>query len=514
MSPRSTRSGALSKLVATTAATVVAACALAACGTSDDAAATKTSLSIALPGAIESIDPSKANATRTTVVAVASLYSTLVQYDAKGGLVGDLAESWEQTAPDTWKFRLRPGITFSDGSAFTAEDVVFSVERIRDPATASILASKFSDLVSVTAEGDDVVAFTTKGPKVNLPAELRSVFVLDSEWAKTHDPAKEANGTGPFTLAAYNPQAATELKARPDYHGTAAGFQNVTLTVLTDEATRMSALQTGDVDVVFGLEPKSIEHLRSDDSLDVGATPSTRTIFVQFDATKAPFDDLRVRQALNYAVDKKAIADSILLGTVEPSPGQLFNDLYPSYSPALSAFPYDPDKARALLSEAGYPNGFTTEFLTSNGSQLADVSISQAVAAQLAEVGVTATLAPTPYVQYLERTNAGRNPGGLTYRSYGGGSSDPSGQLRAFLPGAVSSYWTNDEFAAAVKEGLAAPTPEAQAASYRRAFEIMNADASSLFLFPSPQTYAISKAVKAELRTDEWVFPNTFTPAT
>ena len=345
------------------------------------------------------------------------VYERLVKRDRQLVIVPALATSWQQTSPLVWRFKLRAGVKFHDGSTLSADDVVFSMQRAQLPSSNfNVYAVALGTPVVVDAS---TVEFRLARVNPVFLQHLESIFVMNKAWCeqnKVQRPidmkAKEesfasfnANGTGPFMLTARQPNARTTFKRHTAWWGEAAGqrsgnVQDVVFNPIANDATRLAALVSGELDFVLDPAPRDVPRLRNTAGVKVIEGPENRIIFIGMDQqrdelvygsvkTKNPFKDIRVRQALYHAIDIQTIKTKLMNGLSLPTgsimPSQLgqFND--PQYEARL---PYDVAKARALMAEAGYADGFDVTLDCPNNRYINDEEICIALAAMWSQIKV------------------------------------------------------------------------------------------------------------------------------
>jgi peptide/nickel transport system substrate-binding protein len=374
-----------------------------------------------------SMDPHSLNESLQLNV-TGNMFEPLVGRGKKLELVPLLATSWKQTSPTVWRFTLRQGVKFHDGTPFTADDVLFSYERSK--AEGSDMKTKIASVKEVKKIDDHTVDFVTNDPFPILPDTITTWYMMSKVWCeKNNSPTPvdvrkgkenaatlKANGTGPYMLKSREPGVRTVLVTNPDYWGGKVEG-NVTEAVFTpigNAATRVAALVSGDIDMMEPVPLQDIDKLKADPNLKVLQGPELRTIFLGMDQSrdellysnvkgKNPFKDKRVRQAFYQAIDEAAIAKTIMRGAATPSglmiaPGirGFASDLYPR-------LPYDPVVAKKLLADAGYPNGFIVSMNCPNDRYVNDASICQAISAMLAKIGVKVNLNAETKVTYFPK---------------------------------------------------------------------------------------------------------------
>jgi peptide/nickel transport system substrate-binding protein len=347
------------------------------------------------------------------------IYEPLIIRDNQGKPLPALATSWTITSdPLVWEFKLRPGVKFHDGSAFTADDVVFSYQRAMQPT--SDMKSLLGSVDTITKVDDTTVRIKTKGPNPLLPANLTDLFIMSKAWAEKNNATKvqdfknkeenfavrNANGTGPFVLVSREPDIKTVMKRNDNYWGKAETPIEITELVYTPikaDATRVAALLSGEVDFVQDLPVQDIQKLQQDKKLAVNIGPENRSIFLGMNVGdkelktsdvkgKNPFADKRVRQAINMTVNRQAIQRVVMRGQSIPT-GIIAPPGVNGWTKELDVIPAnDAAKAKALLKEAGFENGFSITMHCPNDRYVNDEAICQAVVGQLAPIGIKVNL--------------------------------------------------------------------------------------------------------------------------
>ena len=357
-----------------------------------------------------------------------NVYEGLVRRGKDMSVEPSLATSWEPIgAGEGWRFTLREGVTFQDGAAFNADDVIFSYERAS--SEAADVRSWFAVVSDVKKVDDYTVEIYTTAPNPIFPDSIANWMMMDSGWAEANGaalPDKEngnyatlnANGTGPFQVTSRQPDLETVLEPHAGWWGEVEhNITKATLTPIGNPATALAALLSGDVDFINPVPIQDVARLAGNPDVKVIQGIEARVIMLGFpheadglkysDETSAnPFADVKVRQAVGHAVNVPAILQTIMRGNAEEV-SQLVSPAMRGYSAALAARPdYDPEKAKALLAEAGYADGFSFGLKCPNNRYLNDEAVCQAVTTMLAQVGITAKLDAMPVSNYWPELRA------------------------------------------------------------------------------------------------------------
>lgn len=387
-------------------------------------------LRFAFQGDANSMDPYNLNET-FTLGFLGNIYEGLIRRNANLEIEPALAESWEIIEPTRWRFHLRKGVKFHDGTPFTADDVLFSADRVR--ADGSDLKTRLSADTKVVKVDDYTVDFITPKPNPILIAEWETFYIMSKKWAEEHGAVKpqqatgneenyatrHANGTGPFKLVSREIDVKTVLEANPDWWGNATKKTNVTrveFRPISQDATRVAALLSGELDMAYPIPVQDQKRVNANPGTKVVVGPELRTIFLGMDEYrdellysnvkgKNPFKDKRVRQAFYQAINIEAIKKKVMRGLSNPSAMMVAPGIN-GWSDKYKRLPYDPKKAKALLAEAGYPNGFEVGMDCPNDRYVNDEAICQAVVSMLAKVGVKVNLLAQPKAKYFKKVLA------------------------------------------------------------------------------------------------------------
>jgi peptide/nickel transport system substrate-binding protein len=323
-------------------------------------------------------------------------FEGLVKPDESGRPVPVLAESWKIVNDTTWQFTLRRGVTFSDGEPFTAEVVKWNITRAQDPKN-SVYAARVNMITAVEVVNDHIVVIKTREPFASLLGNLMPILMMPPKYFQKVGQQGFATapvGTGPYRVVAFTPDSVIRMGRNDAYWGTKPAPAAVMFRMLPEEATRVAALQAGEVDVAYHVPPESVDQLRAAGVNVFPVQVGQALIFVlaQPKTTIEPLKNKLVRQAINYAVDKDTIITALTKGMARKLEGQLVGPDGFGYTDKVKAYPYDPAKAKALLKEAGYPNGFKVKMSGTNGRYPEDKEVSQAVAQYLRQVGIDVEL--------------------------------------------------------------------------------------------------------------------------
>ena len=388
-------------LVAASAAMIVAAGLLPA-----PAFAARTDLTVGMVLEPPNLDPTAGAAAAIDEVVYANVFEGLTRIGPDGTVLPALAESWEVSDDGlTYTFTLHPDVTFHDGTPFDAQDVVFSLDRARADDSTNAQKGLFAPIASVEAVDPATVKITLKEPTGNFPFSLAwgdAVMVGEESAA---DIATKPVGTGPFRFVSWNKGDSVVLEKNPDYWGEAAQLDRATFKFIGDPTAAFAAMMAGDVDAFPNFPaPESLDQFRADPRFAVVIGTTEGETILAMNNARAPFDDLRVRQALSLAIDRKAIIDGAMFGNGTPI-GSHFAPHNPAYVDLTGLYAHDPAKARELLMETGHPDGFKATLKLPPPSYARRSG--EIIAAQLKAVGVDVEIIPLEWAQWLEQVFKG-----------------------------------------------------------------------------------------------------------
>jgi peptide/nickel transport system substrate-binding protein len=393
--------------------------------------ASSQTLRYANQGDLKSLDPYTLKET-TTIAHHAHIYEGLVTRDKDLKLAPALAESWETPEPTRWRFHLRHNVKFHNGDPFTADDVLFSADRIR--AKGSNFLSNVPGDAKFVKVDDYTVDVVLPAPNPILISQWDGWYIMDKKWCEENNSAAPTpasattpsyaslheNGTGPFMIESHQPGVKTVFKAFPGWwRKPEHNLKEIIFTPIGSDATRVAALLSGEVDVIEPVPIQDIQRVNASGNAKVMTGPELRTIFIGMDEArdellfssvkgKNPFKDIRVREAFYKAIDDEAIKSRVMRGLSTPSALMIAPQLF-SLSKDFTRAKYDPDGAKKLLAEAGYPDGFEVTMDCPNDRYVNDAAICQAVVGMLARIGIKVDLLAQPKALYFAKV---LKPGG------------------------------------------------------------------------------------------------------
>jgi peptide/nickel transport system substrate-binding protein len=467
-------------------------------------------LRIAMAGETTSADPHQYGLTPNTTLR-AHIFNALTENAPDLSVVPGLATRWERESDTSWIFHLRPGVTFHDGSPFTAEDVVASFCRVRN--NEGEVTQSFSRYVRnferVETPDAMTVRIVTSHPAPLLPSDLTNLAIIprrlvpagkldfqanqqcgvQGAWPTAQDfnEGRAAIGTGPYRLVSYTRGGLIELARYDAYWGEKPHWATLRLTPVTAAGPRLAGLLAGDHDLIEAPNTADLVRLRQNPAVHVSAAPTTRLIFLQFDAARSPspfvqggtgpnpLQDARVRQALSLAIDRKALASRVMDDVAVPA-AQFLPDGMAGTIPGLPVLPYDPARARALLAEAGFPQGFSLTFHATNNRYVNDARLAQAIAQYWQRVGVRVELETVPSAAFF--TRRARKEFSVAMGGWSADAAETLLFLQLWLASpdpsrgfGSSNYggWSDPDFDRAVREAASTMDPAARASLLQQA---------------------------------------------
>ncbi|MBM6594281.1 ABC transporter substrate-binding protein [Microvirga pudoricolor] len=452
--------------------------------------AAKTSLVVGMPIEPPGLDPTVAAPVAIREVTWVNLYEGLVRLDRTGKVQPLLAKSWE-VAPDglTYTFKLQDGVKFHDGSTFDSADVKFAFDRARDPKSTNAQKQIFAPIASIETPDPSTVVIKLKETSGNFLYYLSwgDAVIVAPETAENN----KANpvGTGPFKFKSWTRGDRVELVRNPDYwQKDKTKLETVTFRFINDAQAQVAALRAGDVDAFPNLgAPELFAEFQKDARFKAVAGNTEGETVAGLNSAKKPFDDPRVRKALMHAVDRKALVDGAYSGFGRPI-GSFFSPNHPAFVDLTSVVPYDPEKAKALLAEAGASN----LSITIKTPQMAYASRSaELLSAMLAEVGVDLKIIPTEFpAKWIEEVFKNKDYD-VTIVSH----TEPL-DIDIFARDTYYFNYKNDKFKAAISDAAKTTDEKARFAKYAEAQKILAEDVPALFLFQLPKLGVWNAKVK------------------
>ena len=505
------------------------------------AAKAPTTLKIALQGGLNSLDPYTLNES-VTLGTLANVMEGLIKRGKDLKIMPGLAERWEVLTPTQWRFYLRKGVTFHDGSPFTADDVVFSAVRARGPG--SQLKTRFPADAKVEKIDDYTVDFVLASPNPILIAEWETWFIVSKSWSEANGArtvqsasasglspfALKANGTGPFMVRSHEPGVRTVFRPNSHWWGEAEhNLDGVVLQTISADSTRVAALLSGDIDLIDPVPVQDMARIQNNARTTVITGPELRTMFLNMDQMreqlehssvkgKNPFKDVRVRRAFYQAINVETIKSKVMRGMATPS-ALMISPLLFSGADTFKRWPFDVAAAKHLLADAGYADGFELVMDCPNDRYINDEEICQAVSAMLGRIGVKVALNALPKSQYFEKVSAPAYGSSFNLLGWTPGSLDSWNVLINLVicrdakgKGGTFNFggYCNPEVDALTRKILVEQDTAQRDKLIAQAFRLLHEDVGMIPLHQQALAWGVSKGVHLTQRADghirfQWV---------
>ncbi|RDC71218.1 hypothetical protein DLJ49_15390 [Rhodovulum sp. 12E13] len=469
---------------------------------STTSALAQSEITVAQSSDIRTLDPS-VDTSPISLNVFQNVYSALTQIAADGGVEPELATGWTSNDDSTeWTFTLREGVTFHDGTPLTAEDVVWTYEKIMADEGSPVRAY-LSRVDTVEATGDYEVTFTLSAPFAPWPRQLTLVSILPSDTyqergaeAFNTDPV----GSGPFRIVSWDKDEAVTMEAFDDYWGGRPAIDRVIWRPVPSDSARAAGLLSGELDVVPLLPPALVERIAAADGVEVKTVASNRVLYIGFDTNTPPYDDVNLRRAIDHAINREAITERLLRGLGEPM-GQIVAPVTFGYDPAIEPTPYDPDRARELLAESNY-DGEELTFLYPNNRYAFGTEVAQALGGFLDDIGVNVRLEGMEYSAYFPLW-LGKELNSIHMFGFGPSIMDAQLPLGSLLASDSRGYWSDPKVDELIAAQLAEADPEARQALISEIWGMVKDNVPYSMLYNEVQAYGVSSELNWEPRPDE-----------
>lgn len=428
-----------------------------------------------------------------------NVHETLLTRDADMNIIPLLATEYTQLDATTWQFKLREGVSFHNGEPFNADAVVFSVKRIISPELNSEQLSNVGTITDAEKVDDMTVNVITSGPDPTLPARMVWLKIVEPKHAggDAEQFATNPVGTGPYKFVKWDRGIEVVLEANADYWGGKPAIDVVHVRPIQEESTRLAALQAGEVDLVPNLLPEQI------DQAPVSVhTPGLEFPIILLNNQEGPLADVRIRQAINYAIDKEAIAEAIYGGFAVVADGQVLTPGHFGYNPNVKAYPYDFDKAVELIAEAGY-DGTEIVIESERGRWLKDAELVEAIAGQLNEAGLNVRVNISEFSNYLDILFDQENRAQMIFVSHDNAMLDADRTFTNYYAcGGRGSSYCNEEVTQLINDGRTETDVAKRQEMYQRVAQIANEEAAHLYLLNFENIYGLSEHLNWAPRLD------------
>jgi len=467
-------------------------------------AAGNTSITVIQGAEPRSLDPTMCTG-KSCIVVQNSIFDTLVYHTANAETIPWLATSWESVSPLVWRIDLRKGVRFQNGEPFDASAVAFTIRTYQ--ASTGEGGQYFSFIDHVEIVDDYTINVITKTPNVATPASLALLYILPPDYYAEVGPNgfnQHPIGTGPYVFEEWQQGVYIRLTANQDYWNGVPQIGEAIFRNAPEATTRLAMLLTGKADIITDVPPEMVEQINGSARALVKWTASQRKIFVEFNKDVPPFDDVRVRKAANYAVDKDALIESVLGGFGAKRKGVILPG-WIGYNPKdLVSYDYNPEKAVQLLTEAGYPNGVSVDFWYPIGRYLKDSEVSEAIANMLAGVGIKCRMHGMDISSLCQKVHT-QTLQGMHFFSNAPDWYDTDSLWRCqFWTQGLNRYAcdaTTDKY---IQDGVSTAVVSERAENYRKLETyVVNELVPWIFLYDQALIYGVSNRLNWEPRPDE-----------
>jgi peptide/nickel transport system substrate-binding protein len=495
------------------------------------APAAAQTLTIGAGAPVTSIDPHFHNLGPNNALTM-HIFDRLVERDGRARPHPSLATGWRAVSERVWEFALREGVSWHDGRPFTAEDVVFSFARVPNvPNSPGGFQGFLRAIERVEVVNPHLIRLHTRAPHPLMPLDLASVSIIArhaAEGLATEDfnSGRAAIGTGPYRLAAFRAGDRVEMVRHDGYFGGREPWARVNYRMLLNDASRTAALLAGDVDLIEQIATSDLARLRRDPRVTVTEIPSLRTVYIAPDWSREgappgvtdnagnplpanPFRDPRVREALSLAIHRDALVERVMEGAATSTAQWLPAGAF-GHNPDIRPDPFDPERARRLLAEAGFPEGFRLTLATPNDRWPNDARIAQAVAQMWTRIGVRTAVEALPWTGFVPRR--ARLEFGIQIAAWGSSTGEASNFLvnivashdRQRLTGANNNArYSSPRFDAFIAEASATMDEEQREAMWREAVRMFAEERPVIQLVQYLNTWAVRRGLRHDPRMDE-----------
>ncbi|WP_130858926.1 ABC transporter substrate-binding protein [Gracilibacillus phocaeensis] len=472
---------------------IMAGCAgLSEEGNSGEEGESNQELRAAYDTGIISLDPFSSNhGEPATILASRQIYDTLVVNDGSE-FIGGLAEDWEQEDDLTWTFTLKDDITFHDGSEVTAEDVKVSLEQLitRGESPLTVLWEVFD---SVEAEDDKTVTIKTTEPLGTMLSNLSLLFIVPADHMEQEDFFMNPIGSGPFSVESFTPEQELILSGYDEYWDGAPNLDTLELVNIPETSSRMTAIETGEIDLSWTIPNDQVTELEGNEDINLVESESYLYYFNWFNSSREPFDNPKVRRALWHALDIETIVNDLFGATGEVMTSPIPNAVYGHSE--QSPYEYDPELAKELLAEAGYPDGFTTTMMWNEGGGPQILELQNIMASYWSEIGVEIEPDRLERAEWIEKLNALDWDMDLQTNSVITGDADYT-LGRLYISEANRNGYHNEELDQLLLDAKQTTDQEERASLYDQVNQIIWDEAVGIFPVELKQIHAVRSNVK------------------
>ncbi|MEA4907794.1 MAG: hypothetical protein GYA17_00670 [Chloroflexi bacterium] len=462
----------------------------------------------------QTMDPQKPGGSTGGNIAFNLFNGLTMQSPDMKEVLPSLATEWHAVDDLTWEFKLREGVKFHNGEDFNAEAVKYTVERLLMPDTVRDTSS-FKNLTEVKIVDDYTVQLVSQQPDPLLPAKVFGLHILPPKYAEEvgeEEFGKHPIGTGAYKLVEFVPNQHIILEANPDYWAGKPAVDRLVFKPVAEASTRLAELMSGSADIILDVSPEDIPTVESNTDLRIEAVSSKRVPYIGMDLLPEGPDylkDVRVRQAMNYAVDVQGIIDALLSGYAERI-ATIYRPDFMGYDPDLQPYPYDPDKAKELLAEAGYAEGDISLKITANSEVIAKgVEVAEAVAAMLQEVGINAEVNAQSYQGIRDMYIGGQEAhkvDAMWMWNWGSREPDADSPLSGTLHSTgITSYYRDPVLDEMIEDARSTIDQDERIEKHKAIQQYIYDQAPAIFLYVANDIYGVNNRVDWTPRRDQYV---------
>ncbi len=459
-------------------------------------------VTVVLTSDVLTLDPSK-DTSPISLNVFKNLFDQLTDIRRDGSVGPQLAESWDSKDGVTWTFRLRQDARFHDGQPVTVDDVLWTYETIRQD-TRSPVRAYTAAIDKIEKVDGRTVRFTNKYPYAPFPRQVSLISILPRAAYQQMGAAQFARkpvGSGPYRLVNWVKDDRLELAANRQYFGGAPSVETVVFRPVASEASRVAGLESGDLDIVALLPPPEVPRLRGVEGIRVELVESNRNLFIGMNARSRPLDNLKLRQAIDAAIDREQICKDLLGGLGKPVGQGVAAGVF-GYDPSLPATRHDPDLAKRLLAEAGLTGGVEVDMQYPSNRYAFGNEVAQAVASQLGGVGIRVRLEAMEYAAFFPLWT-GKKLKGLYLFAFGPSIMDADLPLGSLYESTSRGYWESPEIDALIRKQRAEVNEQERLKTIHRIWKVARENVPMSWLYTEIQAYGVRDHVEWKPRKDE-----------
>ncbi|GIP38696.1 peptide ABC transporter substrate-binding protein [Paenibacillus sp. J31TS4] len=461
-------------------------------------------LTIGKGGDIIGFDVHNHGNTGTEMVHI-NMFNYLIKKDADGKFIPDLALSWESTNPTTWRFKLRQDVKFHNGDPFTADDVKFSLERVakdqklveygnyKQIKEVKVVDPYTVDIVTVETEPVLLSRLSRLGSSM-LPSKLIQEKGMDAF-------LKSPVGTGPYKFSEWIRDDRVELVKNDAYFGDAPKWDKLVFRSIPEEATRVSELLTGGIDIAVSIPPTDMKRVNENKTTEVKSGPTTRVVMLALNTASGPTANQKVREAINLAIDKKAIINNLYEGDAQETLTPIIPGVFGAKKELFGKSQYDQARAKQLLKEAGYENGLTINFTGSVGKTYKDKETEELIAAMLTEVGIKVNLELLEASKFNDVRNA-KKTGDMFLISYGNSMFDAALLYKRLVP---DTGYNNPQVLQLLKAAETNMNLDEREKQFQQVQDVLANELPQIQLFQTKANFGVNKRIAFTPRVDEMI---------